>query len=159
MKPIHLAYRIAQRIRMLYWRIAKPHVYGVKMIVLQGDAVLLVRHSYQSSDTYMLPGGGVGRGEDEAMAAAREIFEETGCNVRNIDLHGHYLDRSLGAYSHIAVFSGQTMDEPLCDGREIIEARFFPFEALPHKLSPPSARRIAEYRSANQRDKVKADIW
>jgi ADP-ribose pyrophosphatase YjhB (NUDIX family) len=155
--PLHIAYRIAQRLRMAYWRIARPHVFGVKMIVFKGDSVLLIRHSYQSSEIYMLPGGGVGKNEDEAAAAAREVREEAGCSVSNIRRMGYYLDRSLGAYSYITVFVAETDDEAQCDGREIIEARFFPLTALPDKLSPPSARRLAEWQSgADVGDEVRS---
>ncbi|MEZ5710945.1 MAG: NUDIX domain-containing protein [Blastomonas sp.] len=145
MKPIHLLYRIAQNLRMLWWRIARPTVHGVKIIALRNRReVLLVRHSYQSPDTFMLPGGGIAKGEDGAIAAARELIEETGCRIDDLALHGQFLDTSKGAQSHIAVYIGATRDEPRCDGREIIDARFFPLDALPEKVSAPSARRIAE---------------
>ena len=71
-RPIHLAYRAAQTLRMLWWRIACPHVHGAKVVVLGPErTVLLIRHSYASSELWMLPGGGVRRSEDAAAAVLR----------------------------------------------------------------------------------------
>ncbi len=147
-RPIHIAYRAAQALRMLWWRIARPHVHGAKVVVLGPDCtVLLIRHSYASSNLWMLPGGGVQRGEDAEVAAAREVREETGIALTGIRLHGEFLERARGARNHISVFVGEAAGEPSCDGREILAAAWHPLDTLPANIAAASHRRIVEARN------------
>lgn len=147
LRVVHIAYRAAQRLRMLWWRVARPHVYGAKVVVLGPDrTVLLIRHSYVGSETWMLPGGGVQRGEDAAVAAAREVLEETGILPTAIRLHGEFLDTTRGARNHISIYIGEGASEPQCDGREIVAAAWHPIDALPSNIASGSARRIVEVR-------------
>lgn len=146
-RPIHIAYRIAQRLRMLWWRLAKPHVYGAKVVVLGPErSVLLIRHSYVASDQWMLPGGGMRRGEDAAEAAAREVLEETGVALATVRLHGEFLDTARGARNHISIFTGEGTGEPRCDGREIVAAEWHSLDALPGSTASGSLNRIVEVR-------------
>lgn len=146
-RPIHIAYRIAQRLRMLWWRVARPDVYGAKVVVLGSyRTVLLIRHSYVSSERWMLPGGGVRRSEDAAAAAAREVLEETGVVLAAVRLHGEFLDTARGARNHISLFVGEGTGEPRCDGREIVAAEWHPLDAMPDSIAAASLRRILEVR-------------
>ncbi len=146
-RPIHIAYRTAQALRMLWWRIARPHVHGAKVVVLGPDrTVLLIRHSYASSALWMLPGGGVRRGEDASVAAAREVWEETAIKVAALRLHGEFIETSRGARNHISIFVGDGSGEPCCDGREIIAAAWHPLDALPASMASGSLKRIIEVR-------------
>ena len=145
MNPIHLAYRIAQQIRLIYWRIAKPELYGAKVLAFnEAGELLLIRHSYGKSHLYMLPGGGINRGEDPADAAVRELYEETGCKARDVKLLGEYLDTSRGARNHVYVYSLTATGEPRVDGREILEARFFALDNLPDTTSQSVLRRLQD---------------
>lgn len=133
--------------RMLWWRIARPHVHGAKVIVLGPDhTILLIRHSYASPDLWMLPGGGVARGEDALTAATREVREETGIAISKPRLHGTFLETARGARNHISVFVAEGAGEPRCDGREIIAAAWHPLNALPENIATGSRNRIIEVR-------------
>lgn len=146
-RPIHITYRIAQALRMLWWRVARPHVYGAKVVVLgPGRTVLLIRHSYVGSETWMLPGGGVRRGEDAVGAAVREVLEETGIVLTEIRLHGEFLDTTRRAHNHISIYIGEGVGEPHCDGREIVAAVWHSIDALPASIASGSLRRIVEVR-------------
>jgi 8-oxo-dGTP pyrophosphatase MutT (NUDIX family) len=145
---LHLALTMANRLRFAWWRIRKPHVYGAKVIVLDDDGqVLLIRHSYMRSHQWMLPGGGIGRGEDPVEAAIREVREEVGLVVKQIDLHGVFLDTSTGARNHIHIFIARGVaGMPRVDGVEIIAAQWFALDALPPTLASASRARIEEAR-------------
>ncbi|MEO1045436.1 MAG: NUDIX domain-containing protein [Pseudomonadota bacterium] len=153
MNPIHLLYRFAQTGRALYWRVFRPKVFGAKLVVRNAAGeVLLIRHSYGRSDLYMLPGGGIRRGEAAVDAAQRELMEEVGCRAEGLALLGEYFDDSKGARNHVSVFTATTSDQPKIDGREIIEARFFPVTALPASASSASRQRILEMLGEAQPD-------
>lgn len=147
MSALHLAYRIAQKVRLIYWRIAKPRTYGVKVVALSDDGhVLLVRHSYQSRDLFMLPGGGIHRSETAIDAAIRELREETGCAMCDARIHGDFFSAAEGARNQITVVTGTASGVPKVDGREIIEAAFIPLHPLPANIAPASMRRLIEVR-------------
>jgi 8-oxo-dGTP pyrophosphatase MutT (NUDIX family) len=144
------AYTVAHNLRLIWWRIRRPHVYGTKAVVFNDRReVLLVRHAYAMHDLYMLPGGGFHLSEDPAEAAAREVMEESGIAlIGPMRLHGIFLETARGARNHIHVYVGEAVDArpPQADGHEIAEAGWFPIDALPANLSAPSARRIIEVR-------------
>ncbi|QJQ31672.1 NUDIX domain-containing protein [Sphingomonas lacunae] len=148
------AYTLAHSLRLLWWRVRRPNVYGTKAIILNDRReVLLVRHTYAMRDLYMLPGGGYQLHEDPALAAAREVVEETGVELAGpLCLHGAFVDAAHGARNHIHVYVGRAAAgaRPVADGREIAEAAWFPLDDLPANLSGPSARRIIEVRDGQQ---------
>ena len=90
-----LAYVIARACRDWYWAVKRPHLYGVRTIVVAPDnSVLLVRHR-AGPYAWVLPGGGVGRNENIADAAAREIQEEAGIHIApsTFTYHGRFEHR------------------------------------------------------------------
>lgn len=132
---------------MIYWRIAKPFTHGVKVVALRADGhVLLVRHSYQASHLFMLPGGGLNKNESVADAAIREVREETDCVLRDVRLHGDFMTTAEGARNQVTVMMGLAEGTPEVDGREIIEARFLPLHNLPDNIAPATLRRLIEVR-------------
>jgi 8-oxo-dGTP pyrophosphatase MutT (NUDIX family) len=72
-----LVYRVAYHVLRAYWRVFNPRVEGVKCVVLDGDSVLLVRHTY-GERCWDLPGGMIRRGEPPLLTAQREMGEELG---------------------------------------------------------------------------------
>lgn len=146
--PLHrallpLAYRLRHRWRR--WR--KTPIAGVSVIVtnLAGD-VLLLRHSYGPA-VWSLPGGGLGRGEDPADAARREMREELGVDLARIECVGT-LEEVLSGSPHTAhIFAAVCDFQPKPDRREVIEARFFPSHSLPEPLGQSTRRRIAVWRA------------
>lgn len=148
MRPLHLAYTIANHLRLLWWRVRRPHVYGVKTVVLnERREVLLIRHSYAKQAQWMLPGGGVGRGETPEAAAVREVREEAGIIIAAPAFHAEFLDRAKGAHNHIRIYVARgASGAPVVDGREIVAARWWPLDALPDTVASASRKRIEEVR-------------
>ncbi len=139
-----LALRIAQPLRLRWWKLARVTTTGCRVVVenARGE-VLMIRHTYYFPDAWMLPGGGVARGEDPCETAVREVREETGCRMENAVRFGVAVERHGGWTNRVHLVAGTNADAPLADGREIAEARFFAVEALPGTASPLWRERIA----------------
>ena len=127
------AYRIGFRLRLLYWRIARPRLEGAYVAVWHAGRVLVIRNSYRQR--FSLPAGGLARGESPAEAALRELREEVGLVFEPGALRyaGEIVDHSLYAEDHAHFFElhcGETPC-PRIDGREVVWAGFLsPDEAL-----------------------------
>ena len=129
-------FRVHQR---LWW--TRAVTLGVRALVLDGDSVLLVRHTYRPG--WFLPGGGVERGESAEAAIVRELREEGGiaCAERPV-LHGFYRNR---AHDHVACYVVRRFERGAPTQQiEIAERGFFPVDALPDGTSPATRARLAE---------------
>ncbi|WP_054530853.1 NUDIX domain-containing protein [Erythrobacter sp. SG61-1L] len=130
--PLHRAgLRLAHEMRKAWWRLARPQLTGVNVVVLNdAGEVLLVRHAY-GSGKWTLPGGGLGRGELPEPGARREIAEELGREA--LDLLALGVNRRIlhGAPCASHIYSARLNGDPRPDRREIAEARFFASDALP----------------------------
>lgn len=91
-------FRAAHYLYRAKWRLLRPITTGVRVMVLNGDQVLLIRHTYQRG--WFMPGGGLKRNETLEEAARRELREETGLRAdvdgfvgwsERIDGQGHYV--------------------------------------------------------------------
>ena len=145
--PVHravlpLAFRLRHRWRR--WR--KVPLTGCNVVVTDLDgAVLLLRHSY-GPDHWGLPGGGLGRGEDPACAAARELSEELGLENLRLKSLGT-VEGVLSGSPHTAYLFTTVIDRyPRLDRREVIEARFFPPHSLPEPLGATTREQLAAWR-------------
>lgn len=149
------AYRFAWLARALYQRVTRPLTVGVRVIVEREGGVLLLRHSYIAG--WHMPGGGVDRHETLAEAARREVREEVGLIVETdpqpFGIYGRF---QYGTSDHVAVFVATRIEgDPVPDGGEIVEALFFPWDALPKDTTSATKRRLSEYRDGAPR----AEHW
>lgn len=137
--------RLAYFALKIYWFFVRPLTLGVRVMLIQGGKVLLVRHTY--IDGWYMPGGGVKRSESLDQAARREAREEAGVELNSISLMGAYSNfRELKSDHNILFLSTDFTSNGGHDG-EIAEARFFPLDALPEKLWPGHRRVLEEYRA------------
>ncbi len=153
--PHHLKARLLYFFGRIYWRIFRPLSWGVRLLLIQNNAVLLVWHTYQ--DGWYLPGGGVKRGETFQAAARREAREEVGATTGPMRFWGLYSNLKGYKSDHVVVFlcddfqlSGQT-------DFEIADCRFFPLTNLPANLHEGTASRIQEYLAGNHQPV--AGVW
>lgn len=127
-------------------------VLGTRAALLDGDRVLLLRHTYMPG--WHFPGGGVEPGETAEDAARREAEEETGLRVEGqMRLLGLYLQRNEATNrDHVAVYVGRDFREvkPFRPNGEIAEIGWFGFDQLPDDVTPGTARRIAEIASGTE---------
>jgi 8-oxo-dGTP pyrophosphatase MutT (NUDIX family) len=143
--PNRTLYRAVSRSLLHPWfRLRRGMTLGVRALVVDGGSVLLVRHSYAPG--WLLPGGGVERGETVFDALKRELEEEAGVVVgEGPVLHGLFANEQNFRGDHVACFVVRNF-EPIARARslEIAEARIFPVRALPEQTTGGTRRRIAE---------------
>ena len=100
----------------------------------RGREILLARHTYGTKHVWLLVGGFVDAAETLEHAARREVAEEVGLAAADLtyfDSEGWGLN---GTGVLLALFTARVADpaaEPVVDGHEIAEARFFPLDDLP----------------------------
>ncbi|WP_237153205.1 NUDIX domain-containing protein [Oryzibacter oryziterrae] len=126
-------------------RLLKGTTLGVRVAVTDGSRILLVRHSYVPG--WYLPGGAVDPGETAAEAAVRELDEEAGiAPAGTLRLHGVFFNRRLAKRDHVLVYHVEAWRElrSFVPGREIVEAGFFPVDALPEASTNATRLRVAE---------------
>ena len=82
------------------------------------------------------------RGEEPAIAAAREFREELGCPLRDLRSLGAHTQHVSGATDLLHVFVAQVAGTPEPDMREVVAAEFFDPDALPRPLDRRVAGRV-----------------
>jgi len=77
---ISIVYKFIYSFLKIYWFIFRPRTQGVICLILSGDELLLIRHTYGRS-AWTLSGGGLKRNETKEEAVKREVKEELGLNI------------------------------------------------------------------------------
>lgn len=137
---------VAYRLRRLWWRLARPVIVGVRVIVRDDQGrLLVVRHRY-GRDVLHLPGGGAKRGESLPEAAARELGEEGGVEVdpESLVLFGAYTGVREGSTNHVMVYEALVWSPGEVHAFEIAETLWVDPDDETLKLSGGTRRRLAE---------------
>jgi ADP-ribose pyrophosphatase YjhB (NUDIX family) len=141
-----ILYRAAKPLLHPVYRQVRGMTLGTRTVVLRDEdrEVLLLRHGYAPG--WLLPGGGVERGESLVEAALRELREEAAIEAEEEPLlHGLFLNDRNFRGDHVACFVLRRFREGVFrPGLEVREARFFPVSSLPQSTTPGTIRRIAE---------------
>ena len=144
-----LAYRIAFRLQLVYWRLAHPRLEGSYVAVWHAGRLLVVRNSYRRKLT--LPAGGLERGERPIDAALRELREEVGIasDANALRYVGEIVDRSRYADDHTHFFELHCAEEPrpVVDAREVVWAGFLRADEALAAGVVPVVRMYLERRS------------
>ena len=119
------------------------------------NRVLLVRHSY--SPGWLLPGGGVERGETIFQSARREVREEAAILAdEDPVLRGFCMNGTEFPGDHVAILVLRKFSQlPWKPTIEISGARFFAPDELPRETTAGTRRRLDELRE----NRLVAEIW
>ncbi len=135
---LFLCYRV-------YCFIFRPVSTGVRVMMIEGDRVWLVKQTYMPG--WFMPGGGLERGESLEQAARREAYEETGAELGDVRLMGIYTSFKDWKTDHNILFICEHFKITGRPDAEIAEVQAFPLNKLPEALWPGHRRRLEEYRA------------
>ena len=137
---VRLGYRVGYVALQLLWRVTKPEGTGVKVVVLRGSEVLLVRHTYGRRG-WDLPGGGARPGEEFEGVARRELAEELGLEAGPLEPLGPFAAVEGGKRDTLHAFVTRLDDpRPRPDHAEIADLRWYALDTLPVDLADISRR-------------------
>ena len=135
------------------WKLLRVKTRGVRVMLFNnGGELLLIRHTYGRSDLFLLPGGGIRPWEAPEQAARREVKEEVGCTVSDLASISTHYSEAEGKRDTVHLFRALSGDEPVADGVEVEEARYFPLDRLPATVSRATMRRIQEHLGMRKAD-------
>lgn len=110
------------------------------IITNENEEVLLLDHVFRSASGWGTPGGFVEYGEQPETTVKREIFEETGLELRDIKLL-----RVRTVHSHIEIlYRAKSGGTPRIN-RETYQADWFKIDEMPEKMSVTEKRNIAKF--------------
>ena len=125
---------------------------GVRILMIQDDKVLLIRHTYLSG--WFMPGGGLKRNESLEQAARREAKEETGAELNEITFLGIFTNYLQWKTDHTVVFLCEDFIITGKSDAEIAELRFFPFSELPKDIYSSHHKLLEQYKTGEIKSKV-----
>ncbi|KTD18740.1 MutT/nudix family protein [Legionella lansingensis] len=137
--------RLYYLFRCLVLAVLGKKTVGVRILLIDNDHVLLVKHTYQQGFWYTI-GGGVERGETPRQAMERELQEEVGVTLTSpLELFSVYHHREQKRDDYVIFYIGRGCIQKTVTSDEIAQQQWFPLDQLPDDLSPATRRRIQEY--------------
>lgn len=99
------------------------HIVAVSAVVMNEHGEMLLVKTHNRQDTWEAPGGQVEKGEALDKAVVREVFEETGIQIKPVGITGVYYNATNEILS--IVFKAELLDgELMLQPEEIKEAKF-----------------------------------
>jgi len=118
---------------------------GARGILIDGNKVLLIRHSYLP--TWQFPGGGVDVGETFENTMRREVLEETGYQVNGeAELYGMFHNVEATNRDHLAIYIVRDFEiaHQFKASREIVDMQWFDVNDLPDNIARSAKARVDE---------------
>lgn len=97
----------------------------------ENGEVLLLDHVLRPASGWGIPGGFLGYGEQSAEAVKRELIEETGLELKNLEM---FLVRTVGRHIEF-FFRAEANGEASVKSREINAVGWFKIDEMPEKMS------------------------
>lgn len=139
--PLH---RIALLAKITAQALLVPVAYAACALIERDGKVLLVRHSYVAG--WLLPGGGVARGEPSEQAVFREMKEEIGLEqCAPPELFGLYSRKTGWATNVIALYLLRDAQFTFRPNLEVREIQFVDPANPPPRTPRSVANRLKEF--------------
>jgi 8-oxo-dGTP diphosphatase len=131
------------RVKIIRGSQAKFTVSVGAVVLNEEGRVLLLDHVLRPASGWGIPGGFINRGEQPHEALKREIFEETGLEIENVEM---VWIRTL--YRHIEIiFRAGASGTPQVKSREINRLGWFSLDEMPEQMSKSQAEIIKKVLS------------
>ena len=116
------------------------------LVVNEFDEIALVKMPYLSKKFASIVSGYMQPGENAEESAKREVAEELGLHLNQLDYAGTYWYQKTGSLMH--GFISHTNKQPLVPSTELAEATWVPATTAPKKMFPdsPDNAALAIYR-------------
>ncbi|WP_018663235.1 NUDIX hydrolase [Heyndrickxia acidiproducens] len=133
---------------------------GSVVLVLNKEEKLLLQQRIEPRGVWGLPGGLMELGESAEETARREVYEETGLQLKDLELLNLYSGKNYFVrlqngdefYSVTAAYVCRSFfGEARVNLDEGLNIAFFPLDKLPEQLVGSHRRMIEEYRIREQR--------
>jgi 8-oxo-dGTP pyrophosphatase MutT (NUDIX family) len=151
-------YKIVRTPVKWYWKVFRIQTRGVRVMLIHQEKIVLVRHWYNS--LWVMPGGGIHAYETPEQAAIREIQEELGFTIKQLDYClGVYSNNKEGkndtVYCYVVELSEQILFTKKRFNIEIADIIWGEFSELPSGTSFATKTRIKEYLSKDITHRVR----
>lgn len=120
------------RLRVIRATQAKFTVSTAAIITNGEGKVLLLNHAFRPFSGWGMPGGFVDHGEDPDETIRREIREEIGLELEDLEM---FRVRTLGRHVEILFRARGVGEAAVLSPREILEFGWFDIDAMPDGLS------------------------
>ncbi len=150
---MELFYKLANSLRRIYWFIFRPNTVGVKCLIEHDGEYLLIQTSY-SGTYWTLPGGGVKKNEKLEDAARREVKEELGIEIGNIQKLGFYNSTAEYKKDTVYLFRAHVDEKDFKKNHEVSMAQWFPKDGLPEHTSTAIRKILPLIRTEDLRMKL-----
>lgn len=105
----------------------------VRVLIYSNDGKVLLVKGRFSRQQWALPGGGIRRNESYEKAAAREILEEVGINIENLQYLGKVNSYESYKPFPVRVFAATAINQDIKCNFEIIEAKWLAEQYIPEE--------------------------
>ncbi len=140
-----------------YWKRFNIKTQGVRIMIVHDGSLVLVRHWYNS--LWVMPGGGIKKHETPEQAAAREVREELGLDIGQLDYRlGTYANTKEGKNDTVHCFVAVMKERPVLRKRfnlEVSDVAWVPFDQLPDGTSMATRARLAEHLAADRSAEIR----
>jgi len=143
---------------LLIYKVLGLTTKGVRVIIKNGNKVLLIKHPYDNY--WVFPGGGIEKGETEIEAAKREALEETSYDlIGEIAVLGKYQNNTGGKDDYVTICvcdDYKKSDKPkrLIDRIEVQKQDWFDVDNLPN-ISRATKDRLKELHNNDFSDSIR----
>lgn len=155
---LYKIYKIVRAPILWYQKRFNIQTRGVRILIVAENKILLVKHWYNG--LWVMPGGGVHKNETPEYAAVRELREEVGLDIKQLDyLLGEYSNTKGGKNDTVYCYVVHLDTIPSIKKKfnfEISDFSWFDLNNLPKGTSQATRDRVYEYQTKDIQTSIRS---